>query len=555
MARWLPEKVNDLSEKAWSDKSNWNTLTRECYDFALPDRNPYTFNGTGLPQGKGVPQGQDKSSRKVFDSTLMCDAFRLTNRIQSELFPIGNQWAAFVPGAFVNPAQQHQARIELHNLQEIVFAAIALSNFDLAIAEWLLELVVAGTACMLVQRGDDADPIIFQAVPQSHVALREGAFGRIDMISRKHKMRRSLIPANWFDARMGMLVEEVENPKQDNDTEVDLIDVTYFDREANVWYYDVLALNYGKAGNHTRIVERTYKVSPWVVARWSKAAGEVQGRSLVSLALPDARVLSAVKSYLLKQAALAIGGVFLVRNDGVINANNVRIFPGATIPVRTTGGTNGASIAPLQVGGDVQLAQLVVEDLVNSIHKIMLNTGIPEIKDGVRTATEWIARQEELQQSLGAPFARVLKEGIVPMLEAAIMVLGEMNVIPLPASGRIKLNNGEIAVKFASPLVQGQNIREVEALRNAMLATKEMAGDEMSMLSFKVEDVGNWVGGKLGVDPNMMRQPDEKQKLEAAVGQLMAMRAGAMPQVGPTGAGAVPLPANSQRNAATPLAA
>lgn len=549
MARWSEEKVIDLSDKAWTEKRHWDTLVRECYDFALPDRNPYTFNGTGLPQGKGATPGQDKTSRKVFDSTLMTDAFRLTNRIQSELFPIGNQWASFVPGALLNPKVKDQASRELHALQETVFAAIALSNFDLSIAEWLLELVVAGTACMLVQRGDDADPIIFQSVPQSHVALREGAFGRIDMISRKHKMRQSLIKAHWPDAS----VAELDQVEGNEDPECEVVDVTYFERADGLWYYDVLVMNHGKSAQRKRVAKRQFKVCPWIIARWSKAAGEVQGRSLVSLALPDARVLSAVKSYILKQAALSIGGVFLVRNDGVINANNIRIFPGATIPVRATGGTAGASVAPLEVGGNVQLAQLVIDDLVNSIHKIMLNNGVPEITDGVRTATEWIERMKDLQQSLGAPFARVLKEGIVPMLEAAIMVLGEMNVIALPESGKIKLNNGEISVKFASPLVQGQNIREVEALRNAILATKEMAGDEGAMLAFKVEEVGAFVGGKLGVVPTLIRTPDERKGLETMAGKLAAMQAGGMPQVGGAG-GVMPTPANSQQQA-MPLAA
>jgi hypothetical protein len=387
---------------------------------------------------------------------------------------------------------------------------------------------------MLVQRGDDADPIIFQTVPQSHVALREGAFGRVDMISRKHKMRLSLIRAHWSDARVSDLEAKYRaaNDNNTNDPELDVLDVCYFDRDANLWYYDVLVIEAGTKGERSRVVERQYRVCPWVIARWSKAAGEVQGRSLVSLALPDARVLSAVKSYLLKQAALAIGGVFLVRNDAVVNANNIRIFPGATIPVRTTGGTNGASVAPLQVGGDIQLAQLVIEDLVNSIHKIMLNTGVPDLKDGVRTATEWVARMEDLQQSLGAPFSRILKEGIVPMLEAAIMILGEMGVVQLPASGRIKLNNGEIAVKFASPLVQGQAIREVETARNALLLTKETAGEEAAALAFKLEDFGAWVGGKLGVVPQLMRTPDENKNLQAMAGKLAAMQSGAMPVVG-----------------------
>lgn len=543
MARWAVEKVCDLSDRAWTSKDQWRELLTDCYDYALPDRNPYTFNGTGLPQGKAATVGKDKTSRKVFDSTLITDTVRLVNRIQTELFPIGNQWAALVPGAFVSSENSHRARIELHVLQEVLFAAIGLSNFDLSIAEWLLELVVAGTACMLVQRGDDADPIVFQTVSQSFVALREGAFGRIDLISRKHKMRVSLIKAHWDDAKIDALALTDEQRSEDH--EVDVVDVCYFDREANLWYYDVLVMNHVKTGNKARVVERQFKVCPWVIARWAKAADEVQGRSIVSQALPDARVLSAVKSYVLKQAALAIGGVFLVRNDGVVNANNVRIFPGATIPVRSTGGGSaGASVAPLQVGGDIQLATLVIDDLVNSIHKIMLNTGIPDIKDGIRTATEFLERMKDLQQSLGAPFSRVLKEGIVPMLEAAIMVLGDMGVVQLPASGKIKLNNGEVAVKFASPLVQGQALREVDAAVQAMTLTKQLAGDEAAMLSFKVEDLGGWIGGKLGMVPELMRDPTERATLQDMAGRLAAMQAGGMPAVGPN-AGVTP---NAVRN-------
>lgn len=554
MARWSAEKVHDLSDRAWTEKANWDTLLGECYDYAQPDRSPYHGNGTGLPQGRAGQKGQDKSSRKVYDSTLQTDATKLANRIQSELFPIGNQWATLIPGAFVQQKQQQQARQDLYALQEVMFAAIQLSNFDLAIAEWLLELVVAGTACMLVQRGDDEDPVVYQTVSQAHVALREGAFGRIDMISRKHKMRLSLVRTYWEEAKTRELEAAAKSAANDNnseDPECDIIDVCYYDRETRVWYYDVLLIGYGgNKANKDRIVERTFKVCPWIIARWSKAADEVQGRSLVLQALPDARVLSAVKSYILKQAALAIGGVFLVRNDSVINANNIRIFPGATIPVRSTGGTNGASVAPLQVGGDVQLAQLVIEDLINSIHKIMLNTGIPEITDGQRTATEWIARMKDLQQSLGAPFSRVLKEGIVPMLEATIMVLGEMGVVQLPASGKLKLNNGEIAVKFASPLVQGQSVREVEAMAQAMEMTSTFGGQEALQLGFKIEDLAEWVGAKLGADPKMLRSPTERDDLMKKAGAVAAMQQGAMPTVG--GAGGV-TPANSQ--APLPMAA
>lgn len=545
MPRISIDNVCDISAKAWTAKSEFDSLISECFDYALPDRNNYHANGTGRPQGAAGQKGKDKNSRKVFDSTLQTDAIKITNRIQYELFPIGHQWASFLPGAFVKDERKEQARTDLHSLQQVIFTAISFSNFDLSIAEWLLELVIAGTAAMFVSEGDEDNPIIYQAVSQSHVALREGALGRIDFISRMHKMRISLVQETWPDAKITLNEKEAQD-----DPEVDMIDVCYYSIKDRVWYYDVIITAGLNENDKTRVVERKYDICPWIIARWNKAAEEVQGRSLVMQALPDARVLSAVKNYLLKHAALAIGGVWMVKNDGVVNPNSIRIFPGATIPVRATGGPAGGSIAPLQTGGNVNLADLVIKDLIGSIHKIMMNDGMPEVADGVRTATELIERMKELQQSLGAPFARILKEGIVPMLEATIAVLARAGVIPVEQGRKIKLNNGEIQVKFASPLVQGQSIREVEAARNAMAITKEAAGDEAVGLNFKIEDFGAWVGAKMGVVPELMRAKAERENLQKQAAQVIAMQS--QPQVG--GAGGV-TPQQQQQATQLPIAA
>lgn len=543
MPGFKSDLVIELSDKAWTAKASFDTLIAECYEHALPGRNPYFGTGNGQPAGKAGVKGGDKSSRRVFDSTLQNDATKLANRIQYELFPIGHHWADMEPGTFVPDEAQEQARSELQKLKEVLFTAISFSNFDLAIAEWLLELVVAGTACMFVTDGDEDNPVVYQAVTQAHVALRDGAYGKVDLISRKHKMRCSLVAQVWSDA-------DAIPCKDGEDPEVNLIDVCYYDAKDRIWFYDVIVTGGLDQDGTTRILRREYETCPWIVARWNKAAEEAQGRSIVMQALPDARVLSAVKSYLLRHAALAIGGTYLVKNDGTVNASTVKIFPGATIPVRSTGGPAGASVAPLPVGGDVNLADLVIRDLVSSIHQIMMNDGMPDVADGVRTATELIERMKELQQSLGAPFARILKEGIIPMLEATIDVLVRAGVVP--DSGRkIKLNNGEITVKFSSPLVQGQALREVEAARQAMAITAEAAGEQAVQLNFMIEDFGAWVAGRLGVVPAMVRPRQQREELQKVAGSAMA--AGQDPMVGGTGG---VMPPQQQQNAnPVPLAA
>lgn len=540
MAAYSSEELLQRSKLAWSMKQNWQALLTECYEYALPDRNPYYANGSGKPQGSGAVQGMDKSSPRVFDSTLQNAATKLANRLQYDLFPMGQQWADLVPGPFVmDEAQKLAIKEELKNIQNVLFASIQLSNFDLSIAEWLLELVVAGTAVMVTTRGNDINPVVYRCVSQAHVAFLEGAIGFIDFITIKHRMRLDQIKPQWPDAKN---IPEEQNADDKELSEYDLCELCYYDHDDGVWRYEIMIE--GKAGQNkkigAKIVDRTYGVSPITVSRWAKAVEETQGRSLVMTALPDARVLSAVKNFLLKQAALAIAGVFLVRNDGVVNSNNVRIYPGATIPVRSTGGSNGASVEPLQVGGDHGLANFVIADLKEGIDKTMLNTGIPDIGDGVRSATEFIERLKDMQQSIGAPFSRILREGIVPMLEAHLQVITEVGILPAPENGTFRLNAGDIDLRFTSPLVQSQALREVENLVQAVTVVTQVTGEQASQLiamTTKIEDIPGWVYDRMQVDPGLQRPKQQQDEIQAGVAEMLAKQQGAqVPQQQPEAA-------------------
>lgn len=516
MAKQNAETLAARSIVAWEIKDGWKALLEECYEFALPDRNPY----------KGT-RGGDKSSPKVFDSTLQTSATKLANRLQYDLFPMGQHWAELVPGAFVPTEIAEDERGEFYKLQQLLFAAIQLSNFDLSIAEWLLELVVAGTAIMVVTDGGDLNPIVYRCVSQAHAAFLEGAIGTIDFISIKHKMRIDQIKPQWPDAKN---IPVPTDEKKGLTEKVDLEEICYYDYDDGLWRYSVVSKSEADGGKvFKELVTRVYNVSPITVSRWSKSVEEIQGRSLVMSALPDARVLSSVKNFLLKQAALSILGVFLVKSDGVVNPNTAKVFPGAMIPVRQTGGNTGASIEPLQVGGSTNLSQLVISDLQDGINKVMLNTGIPDIGDGVRSATEFVERMKDMQQSIGAPFSRILREGIVPMLEATFQILGDKGLLQGYDGGQIKLNSGNIDVRFTSPLVQSKDLQDIERLVQAVGVVGQVAGQqapELIGLSLRIEDLYSWVATRLRVDPNIGRTKAERDTMQQQAGQALAAQQG-----------------------------
>lgn len=538
MARRTVSLVLREAEAAWRDKRAWEQLLRSCYLHAMPERNPY-FSGDGTGQDMGTP-GQPNKGARVFDSTLMESAIKLANRIQTELVPPGRVWARFVPGDLVKREMREQARIQLAQIQAALFTAIQLSSFDTAINEWLLELVIAGTAIMgVLKPNDDLLPLEFMCIPQSQVALREGADGRIHGFYRKFKLRAGLIVEKWPEAKLPQQVLSLPEDQRD-EAELRLFEALYFVPGTKTWYYDVILEGQsganGERGNHSRIVERTYKDGQWIAARWIKAVGETHGRSPVMMALPDFKTLNRAKELMLQNASLALKGAWMVRNDGVVNAANVRIFPGATIAVRSTGGTVGASIQRLDVGGDIQLAQLVIEDLVSSVRAIMLNKSLPPETGAVRSATEIVQRLKEIQMDLGSPLGRIIREGIIPMMQVALGVLGQEGIVPTEADGRaMRLDGALVKVNMLSPLVQAQNLTDVEQYVNWGQIVTALGGREVFMLGCNVEDMPAYLADKMGVDPEQVRPEEDRKQIQNIIGAMLQQATGGVGAPGGVG--------------------
>ena len=77
-----------------------------------------------------------------------------------------------------------------------------------------------------------------------------------------------------------------------------------------------------------------------------KAPGEGYGRSPVMKALPDIKTANKVVELVLKNASIAVTGIWQADDDGVLNPAAVKLVPGAIIPKAV----GSAGLAPLQCG-------------------------------------------------------------------------------------------------------------------------------------------------------------------------------------------------------------
>src|SRR3546814_3931202 len=85
-------------------------------------------------------------------------------------------------------------------------------------------------------------------------------------------------------------------------------------------------------------------------------------------ALPDIKTANKVVELILKNASIAVTGIWQADDDGVLNPATVRLVPGAIIPKAQ----GSAGLTPLAAPGRFDVSQLVLDDLRARIRHALL---------------------------------------------------------------------------------------------------------------------------------------------------------------------------------------
>lgn len=497
------EQILQRHKLAQTRKEDFRSLYEDAMEFALPQRNLYSGDYEGKTGGR-------KKMARVFDSTAINSTQRFANRLQSGIFPPQRKWCRLETGSEIPPERRSETQRVLDAYNEKMFAVLKQSNFDIAMGEFLLDLSV-GTAVMLIQPGDAVSPVNFIPVPQYLVSFEEGANGQVDNVYRKMRIKGEAINQKWNDA---VIDTELSRSIEEKPTEeVDLVEATIYDYERGDYCYHVI-----HEKSKSELVYRRMKTSPWVVSRYMKVAGEIYGRGPVLTALPDIKTLNKTLELLLKNASLAITGVYTAADDGVLNPNTIKIVPGAIIPVARNGGPQGEALKPLPRAGDFNVSQIIINDLRANIKRTLLDESLPPDNMSARSATEVVERMKELAQNLGSAFGRLINETMIPIVTKILEVMDNAGIIDLP----IRVNGLEVKVSPVSPLAMAQNMDEVNNIMQFMQIAQSM-GPEAAM-AIKTSAAVDYIADKLGVPAVVRTSPEERQQMMQQM-QQMAMQA------------------------------
>jgi hypothetical protein len=285
---------------------------------------------------------------------------------------------------------------------------------------------------------------------------------------------------------------------------------------ANHLYAAILRHAPGDPADDLPLAEGSFDQPPFVTFRWIKGAGELYGRSPVMTALPDIKTANKVVELILKNASIAVTGIWLADDDGVLNPANVKLVPGSIIPKAV----GSAGLTPLQAPGRFDVSQLVLDDLRARIRHTLLTDRLGTIADRRMTATEVLERSGEMTRLLGAMFGRLQAELLSPLVHRAVGVLRRRGELP-----GFTVDGTAVELQSRAPLARLQARQDVQNVL-LWLETITRLGPEASNV-LNMGEAARWLATMLGVPDELVAEPAPLASLAAALNLQGIARAGA----------------------------
>ena len=467
-------------QRAKQRRRCWESLWRECYTYALPQR------GTGF--GAEFRPGANPVER-LFDGTALDGVEQLGASLLAELTPPWSQWFGLIPGRDIGPVQRGAVAEALDRVTQTIQAHFDRSNFAVEIHQCFLDLVTVGSATLLFEEAPIGGMSAFRlsAVPMNEITFEAGPDGQIDGHFRERSLPLDLLQARFPGAELPAATASCEAAHERTVAVVEAV----LPHDGGFAYYALLIEDPARP---TSLATGRFDNSPFISFRWVKGAGEIYGRSPVMSALPDIKTVNKVVELILKNASIAVTGIWLADDDGVLNPANIKLVPGSIIPKAV--GSSG--LTPLQAPGRFDVSNLMLDDLRARIRHTLLVDRLGPTSAPRMTATEVVERASETTRLLGATYGRLQAELLTPLLTRAVAILRRRGEIP-----DLALDGRTVDLQYKSPLARTQARQDVRETLLWLDATAQMGAQGAAVVDRPA--TARWLGDRLGVPGHLMR--------------------------------------------------
>lgn len=468
-------------KSASKKRQNWETLWQDCYDFALPQRGNFLQS-----QQAGRSRVDD-----IYDATALDAVDQLSASLLGNLTPAFSQWFGLKPGPDLSPEEAERLAPILEQAAKTIQDHFDRSNFSVEIHQCYLDLIVGGTATLYFEESDPGSfsAFRFSSVPLTNVVLEEGESGFLEGTYRTLSLTVSQIFERYGEVEVpAQLARQAEKDPQSRFKILEAVLPKGLVHEYHACLIEDMS-------NPVLLSSGVFEQSPFISFRWLKSPGEIYGRSPVMKALPDIKTANKIVELVLKNASIAVTGIWQADDDGVLNPANIDLTPGSIIPKAI--GSKG--LQPLDMPGRFDVSELMLDSLQARIRHALLTDRLAPVAGPRMTATEVLGRSAEMSLILGATYGRLQSELLTPLIKRAFSILKRRGEIP-----DIALDGRLVVLDYRSPLARSQGQRNVQNTLSWINSALAM-GPEASQ-AVNLPQAVQFLGDALGVPSDLIRK-------------------------------------------------
>ena len=329
----------------------------------------------------------------------------------------------------------------------------------MAAFEAVLDVVCAGWFALYIDEDRENGGLRFEQWPLSglYVAASK-AGGKVDSVYRCYQLTAEQAVSEFGEKNVSPQTAKLAKDKPDE--KVEFVHAIYprqtYAVGAKMAKNMPIASCQVECGAKKIVRESGYHEMPVVVPRWMLIPDTAYGVGPVFDALPDAKMLNAMWRMDLASGDLAIAGMWIAEDDGVLNPRTVKVGPRKIIVANSVD-----SMKPLQTGANFNYSEVRIEKLQARIRKTMMADQLQPQDGPAMTATEVHVRVNLIRQLLGPIYGRLQAEYLQPMIERCFGLAYRAGALLAPPES---LAGRSFTVKYISPLARAQKLEDVTAM-------------------------------------------------------------------------------------------
>jgi hypothetical protein len=518
MIEGLGGKIVRRQQQLQAERSKIDHITRDCYDHSYPLRGT-EFSSTPQPNAPELNIGYASVKKALLLDSTASDGCRvMASALVSGATPSNSRWF----GLHVEKTD-FAGKAWLDDVAEALWRVIHNSNYDSVAFEGMLDLVIGGKFILFIEEDKERDSLNFELWPVAQcysAASKVG--GKIDTVYRRHGMSAEQAVNRYGIEKVS---EAIAKAYYDSPDQVfEFIQAVYprrmYMRGAKLPKNLPIASCHVEVATKKIVLESGFHEMPLVVPRWMLIPGSHEAVGPMFEALPDVKTLNKLIEFVMTNADLAIAGMWIAEDDGVLNPRTIRIGPRKVVAANSVD-----SMKPLTPGSKFDVAVMEIERLQSAIRKVLMADQLTPQDGPAMTATEVHVRVEMIRQILGPVYGRLQAEFLQPLVERCLGIGFRAGWFTAPPDS---LQGEEMSVRYISPLARSQKAVDVAAMDRfeySLANTAAATGREDLLDIYDLEGAQRLRAENLGVPLKLIKSEDQVDADRAARAEAQAAQA------------------------------